>query len=156
MMNALKRMIEARLARRGEEGQTQVEFILTVVFLVLLLFGIIEIILMIYTYNVLADSAKEGVRYAVVHGCDSSNCSGTCSTACSDAGAADVVAQVKNYAKYSFHDTSVMTVSVNYPDASSDAPNRVQVTVSYPYQPFFGFSWPKITVNAAAEGRISY
>ena len=38
------------------------------VFLVLLVVGFLELILVLHTYNVLADSAKEGVRYAIVHG----------------------------------------------------------------------------------------
>ena len=47
-----------------------------------------------------------------------------------------------------------------YPDAattkipSNGPPNRVQVVVAYPYEPFFGLGWPTVTVNAAAEGRI--
>ncbi len=150
--------------RREPRGQTQVEFVLSILFVLLLIFGIIEMILFIHTYNVLADAAKEGVRYAIVHGCDldSTSCSGTCvfpppsPASCSDASADNVKAWARGYAKASFHDTSAMTVAVNYPDGSSSATNRVQVTISYPYQPIFGFGWPSVTVRAAAEGRIAY
>ncbi len=137
-------------------GQALVEFVLSILFVVLLIFGIVEFTMFIYTYNVLADSAKEGVRYAVVHGTGNSNCSGPGGggVTCPDSGNANVVMAVKNYAQYSFHNTANMAITVNYLDGSSAPPTRVQVLVSYPYQPFFGLGWPAVTVNAAAEGRI--
>ena len=120
-------------------------------------------IMLIYTYNTLADAAKEGVRYAIVHGCGfgSGNCSGTCTftgtpSTCSDSGADNVKSWSKKFAAASLHDTSAMTFNVTYPDGSSDPPNRVQVTASYNYQPFFGLGWPTVTVRASAQGRIVY
>ena len=159
------RIARFREFRRDSNGQAQVEFALSILFVLLLILGIIELILLIYTYNTLADAAKEGVRYAIVHGCDfdSSNCSGTCATACTDTTGSNVVAWAKNFASASLHDTSQMTINVDYnpggangSSACSDAGCAVRVTVSYPYQPFFGFSWPTVTVRAAAEGRIVY
>jgi Flp pilus assembly protein TadG len=141
--------------RRNDSGQASVEFVLASVFLVLFIIGILELILMVYAYSVLADSAKEGVRYAIVHGSGNAAPSGpTCP--CSAIDGAPGTGAVKTYAQFSFHDTSTMTVTVTYPDASNDPPNRVRVAVSYPYQPFFGLGWPTVTVNAAAEGRIQY
>jgi Flp pilus assembly protein TadG len=165
MIGTRRGKVGSRAWRKGSRGQAQVEFVLTILFVLLLIFGIIELIMLIYTYNVLADSAKEGVRYAIVHGCDfdSSTCSGTCAfaalppqNACTDANADNVKAWARNFARASLHDTSAMAIAVNYPDGSSDAPNRVQVAVSYPYQPLFGLGWPTVTVRAAAEGRIVY
>ena len=158
MIAARKRNFGSQRSAWHESGQAQVEFVMSILFVLLMIFGIIELIVFIYTYTVLADSAKEGVRYAIVHGCDltSANCSGTCGTACTDATGANVQAYVKKYATASLHDTSTMEVGVSYPDASSDPPNRVRVTVSYPYQPLFGLGWPTLTVRAAAEGRIVY
>src|SRR5437879_12224195 len=76
-MSKQHRSINSQLKR--ERGQAQVEFALTIVFLMLLFVGFIELVMMIYAYNVLADSAKEGVRYAVVHGSLNANASGpTC------------------------------------------------------------------------------
>jgi len=148
--------------REKEKGQAQVEFALTALFVILLIVGAIELIVMVYTYTVLADSAKEGVRYAIVHGTGvgASNCSGPggSGTTCTDSTAANVTAVVTKYAGYSFHDSTAIGngVTVNYVDSSSVAPNRVQVTVAYVYQPIFGLGWPSITVNAAAEGRIAF
>lgn len=162
--------IRHRPYRWISRGQAQVEFVLTILFVLLLIVGIIELIMLIHTYNVLADSAKEGVRYAIVHGCDfdSTACSGTCVFAspspptCSDSGADNVKAWALNFARASLHDTSAMTVNVCYTTdgttcgATSDAPHMVQVSISYPYQPFFGLGWPTVTVTASAQGRIVY
>src|ERR1700739_51582 len=54
--------------RTRSEGQAAVEFMLVAVLLMLLVVGMIELIMLIYAYSVIADSAKEGVRYAIVHG----------------------------------------------------------------------------------------
>lgn len=149
-----------RMNNRKEKGQAAVEFALTIVFVMLLIVAAIELTVMIYTYSVLADAAKEGVRYAIVHGTGvgAANCSGPggASVTCTDSGAANVKAVVSKYTSLSFHDSTAMTVTPTYPDASSVAPNRVRVTVTYGYQPIFGLGWPTMTVNAAAEGRIVF
>lgn len=139
-------------------GQAQVEFVLSILFVMLFTFGMLEMVLLVYTYNVLAGSAKEGVRYAIVHGTDSATCSGPGGggVSCADSSGANVQARVQQYAQYSFHSTSSMTITVTYPDSSSAPPSRVQIHISYPYQPLFGMGWPTVTVNAAAAGRIMF
>jgi len=145
-----------------ESGQAAVEFTLMAVFLMVLIVTFLELIVFVYTYNVLADSAKEGVRYAIVHGSGSSNCSGPGTAVtippitCPDTTGTNVQTAVTSYALYSMHSTASMSVNVNYVDSSSAPPNRVRVTVSYLYQPFFGLGWPSVTVNAASEGRIMF
>ena len=132
------------------------------IFILLLIVGFIEMVLFLHTYNVIADSAKEGIRYAVVHGADNTSSSGpTCPCSAIDGAAGTGI--VKTYAQYSLHDTTNMTVTVDYnPNSANGATacNKslclVRVTVSYLYQPFFGLGWPKVTVNAAADGRIVY
>jgi hypothetical protein len=138
--------------------------------LFVMVLSIIEMIFFMSTYNVLADSAKEGVRYAMVHGKNNSQPSGpTCPCVDIDGPAAPPGTNpgygsgygvVKTFAQYSLHDVSGtnMTVTVTYPggDATpaNKTPNRVKVVVAYPYKPFFGLGWPTVTVNAAAQGRI--
>ena len=149
-----------RPAKSKSHGQAQVEFALTVVFVMILMISALELIVMIYTYSVLADAAKEGVRYAIVHGTGvgASYCSGPggSSVTCTDSTGANVQTAVTNYANLSFHDSNAMTITPTYVDGSSVAPNRIRVTVSYPYQPIFGLGWPTVTVFAAAEGRIVF
>ena len=152
-MNLLRR------ARRGDAGQAQVEFALVIVFLMLLIVSFIEVVLMMHTYNVIADAAKEGVRYAIVHGAD--NTAGCGPASCTAISGQTGV--VKTYAKNSLHDTTTMAVTVDYnPGLNNGAVNcnkspcLVRVTVSYPYQPIFGMGWPTVTVKAAAQGRIIF
>ncbi len=159
--------MKMRSTKSRLKGQALVEFALSVLFVMLLILAFLEMIVLLYTYTVLADAAKEGVRYAVVHGTGvgKANCSGPGggsagggSVTCTDSAASNVVTAVKNYAAASFHDSSAIAngVTVTYQDSSSAAPGRVRVTVAYPYQPFFGLGWPSVTVNAAAEGCIVF
>jgi Flp pilus assembly protein TadG len=150
----------SRIRNPKQRGQSTVEFALTIVIVMVILFGAIELIVMIYTYNVLADAAKEGVRYAIVHGTGTgaANCSGPGGggVSCSDSTGAKVQTVVGNYTRVSFHNSAAMVVTPSYPDSSSAAPSRVRVTISYVYQPFTHLGWPTMTVNAAAEGRIVF
>jgi hypothetical protein len=149
-------------SRIRECGQATVEFAFMVTFLLILVVTFIEIVMLGYTYVVLADSAKEGVRYAIVHGTGMTNCSGPGTTAtvppitCPDTTGNNVKNAVTAKALYSLHSTATMGVTANYVDGSSAPPNRIRVTISYPYQPFFGLGWPTVTVRAAAEGRIMF
>lgn len=158
----------SRRKRRGEAGQALIEFALVALFLVLLIVGFLELVLMVHTYNVLADSAKEGVRYAIVHGAANTAasgpaCSNSCAASCAAICGAVGTGVVKTYAQYSLHDTTTMSVLVDYnPGGNNGAVNcnkspcLVRVTVSYPYKAFFGLGWPTINVYAAAQGRIIF
>ncbi len=152
-------MIILRHLRRSESGQALIEFALIAVFLILLIVGFLELVLMVHTYNVLADSAKEGVRYAIVHG--SANTGGCGPASCAAITGAPGTGVVKTYAQYSLHDTTTMTVAADYTTvnggvACNKSPCMVRVTVSYPYKPFFNLGWPTINVYAASQGRIIF
>lgn len=163
----VKEGVRSKRSRKSEGGQAQVEFVASVLFILVLVFSIFEVIMLLYTYNVVADSAKEGVRYGVVHGSLSSNSTSSSGTStCGGSSVPSVSQQVCNYARASFHDVAGLQVTVNYPDGTGGSstnppnapPNRVQVQVTYPYQPLLGLSWEatKINVRAAAEGRIAF
>lgn len=53
-------------SQRGERGQDLVEFALVLPLLVLLFFGIIEFGRAVFTYNTLANAAREGARFGIV------------------------------------------------------------------------------------------
>src|SRR5215831_1967541 len=59
-----------------ESGQSMVEFTLVAVFIFLLFMSIVQMVLLMYAHSTLANAAKEGVRYAIVHGTGNTNCSG--------------------------------------------------------------------------------
>ena len=143
------------LLTKGTKGAVQIEFVLSFLTIMFVIFGIWELIMVVYTMSVLSDAAKEGVRYAIVHGSNSSLCSGpNPSNPCASDPAGDVVVNtVKAYAKASLHNTDAISVTVSYPDGNNDPPSRVTVTVRYSYVPYINLPFtPTMTTKAA--GRI--
>jgi Flp pilus assembly protein TadG len=152
-----------KAVRRREGGQAIVEFALTVILLMLLMFAILELSIFIYTYSVLANAAKEGVRYAIVHGADNVSPSGPSSGSASSppctassTNVTNVVNQTKSFAGFSALSTSNVNVFVCYLDGDNKLNSLVQVSVSYVYRPLFGFNWPSVTVYANSAGRIVF
>jgi hypothetical protein len=152
----------ARNKKQG--GQALVEFTLTIVFIFLVFVGLLEMIFLLYAYNTIADGAKEGVRYAIVHGTGNTLCSGpglpsaTPPVICADTTGAKVQTAVKNFAALSMQGTPTVTVSYNPNGANGGLCNKpgclVGVKVRKTYQPFFGLGWPRVTIYAASSGRI--
>ena len=137
-------------------GSALLEFALSVWTMLLVTFLIFEFCMLVYTYSVLANAAREGVRYAVVHGTTNTSCSGP-NNGCGDASGGNVIAVVRGYAALSFHDLRAMTVSASWPDGKSTPGSRVIVTVTYPYISYLqlpGFVSPNMTINA--ESRIVF
>lgn len=62
--------------RRGGQGQALVEFALVAPLFFLLLFSIIEFARAIYYMEILNNAAREGARYAIVHGNESTDPTG--------------------------------------------------------------------------------
>ena len=149
--------LASRLVRfREEQGSVLLEFSLSIWTIFLVTFLIFEFCMTVYTYSVLGNAAREGVRYAIVHGSDSSACSGP-GSGCADSVGANVTAVVNSYAGVSFHDTSGMTVTPSWPDGTSTPSSRVLVTITYPYVSYLavpGFNPP--TMHVTAEGRIVF
>jgi Flp pilus assembly protein TadG len=128
--------------RRDERGAAQVEFALTVLAVLVVVFMLMELCSAVYTYTVLSDAANEGLRYAIVHSTD-----------------ADFTTNVENkittYAANSAHDMAPMSITVATPDGSAP-PGRVQISVSYPYVPYTIWMASPPTMHAYAEGRMVY
>lgn len=169
---------KVRKVPRAESGQAMVEFLLVTVLVLVVFVSMIQMIILMYGYNTLADAAKMGVRYAIVHGTGvgQSNCSGpgtatgvTPSVACTDSAGANVVTTVIGasstcaptcgFALLSFQNIAASDVTVDYTTNNpkggcSAAGCYVKVTVSHVYTPLFNLGWPSLTLNAAADGRI--
>ena len=141
-----------RLGRltRGNRGAVQIEFILSIMVIMFVIFGMWELIMIVHTMNVLSDSAKEGVRYAIVHG--SYNASGTQS---GPGNTTAVETHVRDYAKFTFHDMSALSVSVTYPNATNNTGDRVRVEVRYTFVPYTALNL-RPAISAASEGRIVF
>ena len=141
MPKRLLRVSAGRRFRKEQRGSVLVEFAISILLVLTVIFSTIELCSAIYTYTVLADAANEGVRYAIVHSSDSGG----------------AVSKVKTYAALSFHDMSKIGVLVTYPDGTADPPNRVAVAVTYQYVPYLSnFMANPPTMSAYAEGRLVY
>jgi hypothetical protein len=118
--------------------------------------AVFEFSMLAYTYATLGDAAQEGIRYAMMHGTDSANCSGP-SSGCGDSTGANVKSVVNSVAAAAFHDTSAMTVTPSWPDSSSAPGSRVKVTISYSYIPYVKIPGNYLpTLHLIAEGRIVF
>lgn len=160
-----------------------VEFSLTIFFVFIIFVSAVQMIMLMHAYNTLADAAKEGVRYAVVHGTGKSSayCSGPGNPSvipvltCTDSAGTNVQTTVTNFAGLAFQNISSTNngcstgvgVNVCYDPNSANTNSSfgaacsapgclVRVTVSHTYTPLFGLGWPNFTLNAAADGRIMY
>jgi Flp pilus assembly protein TadG len=133
----------AALVRRGGSGgQALAEFALVAPIFFLVLFGIIDFGRYVYYVQILNNAAREGARYAIVHGSNSLNPSGppASGTTSSDPTGTKVVAVVQNFAVGVIGDTSVLTITPQWlaqPSCSSPGTNArencVKVQVTYQF-----------------------
>jgi Flp pilus assembly protein TadG len=154
-MRVLRRL--AAILGRDTRGSVLIETSLALLVALPLLFAVFEICMFTYTQSILGDAAREGVRYAIVHGSDSPSCSGP-STGCADPSGANVVSMVQGYAAQFLNTHGGLSISVSYPDNSSAPQSRVGVTVTYNYSPFFqsDVTSTRIAMYATGEGRIVF
>jgi Flp pilus assembly protein TadG len=130
---------------RSEEGAALVEFALTVPILFTFFFGLIEVSMALYMHQVLSECAREGSRYAMVHGATCVDGSGNSCT--------KTAAQVNDYVAgltWPNIGGAPMVVSTTFPDGNQSQGSRVQVYVTYafPYRvPFI----PPTTLNMASK-----
>jgi hypothetical protein len=160
-----RRKTRAMTVRKQELGQAPVELAFSVIFVIILIAGFIELIVLLYAYVSVGDAAKEGTRYAIVHGTLSNSCNGpgdplNASIAC-DGAYAGVISAITNYANASGQTVASGEITVTYTNptggSACSAPScGVQVTIAHPYRPFFGFGWPSVTLHAAAKGTVTF
>jgi Flp pilus assembly protein TadG len=110
----------------NEEGSALVEFALTLPVLITIFFGLIDVSLAFYTHQVLSESAREGTRYAMVHGSSCTTGSGNSCTVT----AGTVNSYVSGLAWPNIGG-GTMTVSTTFPDGNQSPGSRVQVTTTY-------------------------
>ncbi len=104
--------------RRFLRGQTYAEFMMVVLPTVGILFAIISLAMTVYTYSFVANAAREGVRYAIVHGSRSS----------SPASSSDIQTYVRNEAQ----GITPSSISVSTTWNPNNSPgSTVNVQVSY-------------------------
>jgi Flp pilus assembly protein TadG len=139
-----------------EDGQATLEMVVACTVAFSLVFGLFELCMFTYTCSVLNDAVQQGVRYAIMHGTDSSNCSGPDSGCTNRSPYSNVQAVVTNEASASLHNLSAMTVTVSYTNSTAALGNPVTVAVAYPYVPILSFASLQYAVHLSSTGKILY
>ena len=131
------------------------EFSLVAFMTTILIFGVVEISRMVLVYTTVANAARAGARYAVVHG---SNRKGSGPNGPS--GPADnppqVLAVIRNVASAGLLTSSNLIITVNYPAASNNPGKLLTVTVIYPYDPFTSYFPLRVRLGSVSQGVILY
>jgi Flp pilus assembly protein TadG len=133
--------------KEGQRGQSLVEFALLLPIMLLIITGLFDVARAVWQENTLAYAAREGTRFAIVHGSAGTGPlpDGTVSGAADPTDVNDpVVAYVKTVVKQSAIGVPNVTVTVNYPDTyagtspavkCADRNCRVVVDASAPFVP---------------------
>lgn len=139
--------------KSDEHGGTLVEFSMVAFLFVIVLLGVVEMARMVLVYTALNDAARAGVRYAIVHGSDSSAAVAACSP-CTDG----LATTVQNFASTGLVHGSNVTTVLTLPDSATKPGSRVDVKVSYTYDPLISWFSSKLNVSmgATSEGVIVF
>lgn len=125
----------------GERGSALVEFALSSIVLLALIFGVLAMCMALYTYHFVSDAAREGTRYAIVRG---SSCStyGNLSAPCPVTTSAQVQTYVRSLG-FPIINPSSMNVTATWPTTGgactpsvvpcNNPGNLVRVAVSYTF-----------------------
>jgi len=124
-----------RLFRFGgdQSAQALVEFALVLPLFLLLVTGIFDVARAVWQENTLAFAAREGTRYAIVHGASGVPVVGPCSSCVNPVSnnLGNVVSAVTNNAIGVYS----ITVTVDYPDGGNNRNQRVTVDATAPFTP---------------------
>lgn len=150
--------MRARTARfwKMDRGSTLVEFSLIAFMFIMILLGVVEMGRMVLVYTTVANAARAGARYAIVHGGDRTGSgvngpSGPGSTT-------QIQTVVQNFASAGLVNVSNLNVNVTYPNGANTAGSPVSVTVSYTYDPLIPFfsTLLNTTIGSTSEGVITF
>lgn len=131
-------------SRKGTAGSVFVEFALGFMAFIMLMFGVFEGMRLIWVYTTLSHAAREGARFAIVHGHQ-----GGGSTSA-------IEAWVEGRAPGL--DPADVTVAATWSDASKAGSSTVAVQVSYPIQLIAApllFGRNSMTLSYTAQGVVA-
>ena len=143
---------------REDRGGSLIEFALISFMFVILLAGVVEMGRMVLVYTTIANAARAGARYAIVHGKDRSGPGATGVNGPSGPGTTtQVETVVKNFASAGLLNTSALTITVSYPNGNT-AGSPVSVTVAYTYDPFVNYFGTLLnrSLGSTSQGIITY
>ena len=133
---------------RGEQGSTAVEFALTVVILLLFVFGIIEFGILVYDKHILTNASREGARAGIVMR----------TTRLTDENIEDVVSAFADNYMVTFGTSATPNTVVLPAEPRDGVPfgTELVVTVTYPFNFLFlsNFGLRPITLTAETRMRM--
>jgi|SRR6266581_3560355 len=130
--------IAERGLERGRAGQSLAELSIVLVLFLVVTFGIVDAGRLIFAYNAVSLSAREGVRYAIVRG----------STSLQVANEDDI----KTYVRSKTVGVALDPITVTWPDGNNNPGSKVQVTVQSPFTPVTPFL--SRTINLASTSMM--
>lgn len=148
------RCIRARMQRHaGEEsGQSIVETALTLTITLTAIFMFLSVSMLIYTYSMISETARESSRYAATHGA-------TCITAANVScvlGSTDIQTYAKSVTWPNIGGGTI-TPTVTYSNSSETAGSTVTVKITYGFKvlvPFVSSAFSTITLASTSQSVI--
>jgi Flp pilus assembly protein TadG len=133
-----------------------VEFSLVGFMLSIMVLAVFEMGRMVLVYTTIANAARAGARYAIVHG--SSRVAGAGSTNASGPSnnPAQVLTVVTDFAGAGMLTTSRLVITVAYPGSSNAPGQLVNVTVKYPYDPLTTWLPLRVNLGSTTQGVIAF
>lgn len=120
--------------QRHQNGQAMVEFALIIPLLVLVLMGIFDLGLGIYSYNVVASAAREGARYGTLQ---PTNTSGIQTQTTANTAGLDPSRLSTPTVECLDQNLAIVTCTTDYRTSP-----YIRVSVTYTYQPLTIYFWP--------------
>lgn len=143
--------IRLRIGRFADDrGHYLVEFTFSILPLLILIFGVIEVSRMVLVYNTIAHAARAGVRYAIVHGSDSA------------ASKSQIQTVVTNFLSAAPMNAGSVTPTVTYQQKGTPAVDctdpgcTVTVSVVYSYDPLTMLIPLSVNLSSTSEGVIVF
>lgn len=142
-----------RTRRPGRRpGQNTVEFAFVSLILFTLLFGVIEMGWLLFTYHEVTAAAREGARYAAVHGSRSAGKTTPAEIAAYTIDPDDVREAALKHA--TLPQPAAFSLTISAPDGNYAPKNRVEVQARYRHTPLVGFILPSPALTLGATSTM--
>jgi len=122
----------------GECGESMIGAALTLPILLGFIFGVFQVCLAYYSYEMISEEAREGTRYAIFHG---STCTTSSGSSCEVT--ASGVKSFVNALRFPNLAGGTSNVAVTYPDGDDVPGHRVMIKITY----VDGFKIPFLTTQ---------
>jgi Flp pilus assembly protein TadG len=131
------------VGKKGERGSYAIEFGLSFVLFFGVIVGILDVARGIYAYSFLAGAAKEGTRYAMIHGSSSG----------SKASSSDVQGVVQKWL-IGMVDPGSATVTTTWNPTNENPGSLVTVKVQYTYSPITNWLVGNWTLQSNSQAMV--